>query len=279
MKEQPGSSGLETAKNLNATESGFLKMPGEGLWGGDCYRFETLPSTNAWAMANGDKLAHGDVVWALFQSRGRGRLDRQWDSRPNKVLTISVILHRPVSGMITSPGQLAALGVRRLLQERGVPALIKWPNDILSPGMKKIAGILVNANPKQNLAVLGIGLNVNLDEPDLKSLSLDGMATSLYLVTKQHASLNELRISLSRQIMSCWHDNETETVNLFAEWSDHDALDNMMIEVRTQHGIRSGLYQGLDSQGRLVLIDDRGGPHFFWSGDVERVRPFTPNTE
>lgn len=254
-------------------------MPGEGLWGGDCYRFKTLSSTNAWAMANSDKLVHGDLVWTLFQSRGRGRLDRQWDSRPNKVLTLSVILRRPVSGTITSPGQLAALAVRRLLQEKGVPALVKWPNDILTPGMKKIAGILVNANPRQNLAVLGIGLNVSLDESDLKSLSLNGRATSLYLVTQQPVSLDELRISLGRQIMSCWHDNETGTVNLYAEWSDHDALDNMMIEVRTHQGVRSGLYQGLDSQGRLVLIDDRGGPHFFWSGDVERVRPFTRNRE
>jgi BirA family biotin operon repressor/biotin-[acetyl-CoA-carboxylase] ligase len=63
-------------------------------------------------------------------------------------------------------GLLAALAVCRVLDDEGLRAGVKWPNDVVING-KKLAGILVEAVSTQSLAAVGVGLNVcnRLPEP------------------------------------------------------------------------------------------------------------------
>jgi len=72
--------------------------------------------------------------------------------------------------------QTAAVGVAKGLWEIGVEARIKWPNDLLV-GEKKICGILAESEIRNapgpakdrylDYAVLGMGMNANLDPADL----------------------------------------------------------------------------------------------------------------
>ncbi len=47
-------------------------------------------------------------------------------------------------------------------------AQLKWPNDVLIDG-RKVAGILVEARPRERWAVLGIGVNVAVELAQLPS--------------------------------------------------------------------------------------------------------------
>jgi len=112
----------------------------------------------------------GVVLVADYQTQGRGRHGRKWESPPGDNLLFSVLL-RPACEVadyhwIT---QLAALSIREVcLEFTGCEAWLKWPNDVLAQG-KKLAGILAEAvlgsqtRPvaAANALVLGIGLNVN----------------------------------------------------------------------------------------------------------------------
>src|SRR5450830_1422873 len=118
------------------------------------------------------------VLTAEYQSAARGRLDRQWEAPARSSVSVSIVL-RPVNAdgrpLPTNSyswlSLLGALALREaLLETAGIPAELKWPNDVLVRG-KKIAGILAQLGPLGNGAVppviLGTGLNVTLTEPEL----------------------------------------------------------------------------------------------------------------
>ena len=108
------------------------------------------------------------VVAAVKQTAGRGQRGNRWVSAPGDNLTFSLLLKpdglpaREVMALTC----LATLAVRDVLREEGVPAVIKWSNDIYV-GKRKICGMLVeNGLEGTDIAwsVIGIGINLNQTE-------------------------------------------------------------------------------------------------------------------
>jgi len=133
--------------------------------------------------------AAGYVLVADQQTAGRGRLGRAWTTPPRAALAVSVLL-RPTAPMQRWAwlGQLAGLAVvDALTRTCGVPARLKWPNDVLVPDggdpdapYRKVCGILAEAAPP--VVVVGVGINVSQSEAELPvptatSLLLAGGAT------------------------------------------------------------------------------------------------------
>lgn len=145
--------------------------------------FAELDSTNRHACANLRDLAHGDVIQAAVQTAGHGRMCRRWISDVPGNLCISIVLkpfHAPAVDLpLANLSQLLALGVCRVLDSHGVPATLKWPNDVLVYG-RKIAGLLAETVVQGSEflgLVLGLGVNLNLDAASLATI--DQPATSL----------------------------------------------------------------------------------------------------
>src|SRR5512141_24766 len=118
------------------------------------------------------------VLTAEYQSAARGRLDRRWDAPARSSVSVSLVL-RPVNAdgrplpthSYSWFSLLAALALREaLLETAGIPAEIKWPNDVMVRG-RKIAGILAQLGPMGDGSVppviLGTGLNVTLTAAEL----------------------------------------------------------------------------------------------------------------
>ena len=108
----------------------------------------------------------GTVVRAEHQTRGRGRLGRDWVDEPGSALLISIILRPPVEvSRLPHLSLVAGIAVAGALEEAsGLPVTVAWPNDLLIRGLK-VAGILAEsfagwggAGP---VVILGIGINVN----------------------------------------------------------------------------------------------------------------------
>ena len=108
------------------------------------------------------------VVAAVSQTAGRGQRGNRWISAPGDNLTFSFLL-RPESlpaREVMALTCFATLAVRDALLAEGVPAVIKWPNDIYV-GKRKICGMLVeNGLDGAYIAwsVIGIGINLNQTE-------------------------------------------------------------------------------------------------------------------
>jgi BirA family transcriptional regulator, biotin operon repressor / biotin---[acetyl-CoA-carboxylase] ligase len=121
----------------------------------------------------------GTTVVAETQTAGRGQHGRVWVSPPMAGLYVSVIV-RPEAGTLneTNPVSLLTLGSGVAIAEAvravtGLPAQIKWPNDVLVGG-RKLAGILAESAVQGGaLQFIVIGFGVNLEPaaypPDLAS--------------------------------------------------------------------------------------------------------------
>ncbi|CAO5242630.1 biotin--[acetyl-CoA-carboxylase] ligase [Frankia sp. AgKG'84/4] len=110
----------------------------------------------------------GQVLVAERQSAGRGRLDRSWLSRPGAGLTASLLLRPSLeTARLGWLPMVVGTSLATTVQSfAGLPAVLKWPNDVLVDGAK-LAGILTELVPAPVPAsvVVGFGLNV-LAEPD-----------------------------------------------------------------------------------------------------------------
>lgn len=121
----------------------------------------------------------GLVVSADLQTAGRGRDGRAWQAPPRSGLAVSVLLRPPAPretwGWLPLLAGVAV--VAPLAPMTGLDLGLKWPNDVLVGGVRKLAGIL--AEVAGGAVVVGLGLNVSLRRDELPvegatSLALEG---------------------------------------------------------------------------------------------------------
>jgi BirA family biotin operon repressor/biotin-[acetyl-CoA-carboxylase] ligase len=133
---------------------------------------ESAGSTQDIAISLAEKGAqHGTVVIAEQQRSGRGRMKRRWLS-PRGGLWLSVVLKPsiPTAASTMLPLMAAAAVCDAVSECTKLPASLKWPNDVLVGG-KKVAGILLDISAEAetvNYAVVGMGINANVDSAKLK---------------------------------------------------------------------------------------------------------------
>jgi BirA family transcriptional regulator, biotin operon repressor / biotin---[acetyl-CoA-carboxylase] ligase len=165
-------------------------MPGTRFT--DIRRFDTIDSTNRYLLEEARAGApDGVVAVAEHQSAGRGRLGRRWEAPAGANLLVSILLRpglpAPYRHLASAVVALAAAAAARSVAE--VELGVKWPNDLLGPDGRKVAGVLAEGDlagggpsgtDGSAAIVVGIGINVNwpAKEADLPD-DLVGTATSL----------------------------------------------------------------------------------------------------
>lgn len=242
----------------------------KGLWNGNIHTFQTLPSTNKWVMDNIEKYSHGDVVWALKQTDGKGRFKREWIADKDKSLTFSAcvnmsMIHESIEPIIT---HLAAISVQTAMSSYGITAMLKWPNDVLCSG-KKISGILLEKDLQSNSVIIGIGVNVNHNIKDFSALQLKQPATSMCIETDKSFIiadvLETILINLEKNI-----ETASSTPDFVAtHWRNNDYLHGKKISINTINETFTGEYAGISNSGQLLMnIRNEKEVTTFWAGDV-----------
>ncbi|MBQ1977737.1 MAG: biotin--[Ruminococcus sp.] len=164
--------------------------------------FETIylketESTNTYAKAllkSGEPCAHFTLIYAENQTKGRGRLGREWLSKKGDTLCMSLISPYPHNPAITL---LSALGVHKALAKiTDADIKIKWPNDLITEN-KKLCGILTESTDKY--AVIGIGINLNTE---VFSEEIEHKATSLKLVTGKRFIPEEIAEIVAEEVIA-----------------------------------------------------------------------------
>lgn len=138
------------------------------------FRFKKVDSTNsaAFRYAEKEEAPSGSVFVADYQTDGRGKWGRKWESPQGKNLLFS-ILKRPKLTAAQAPllTQTVCRSVAKVLKEKyDLPLTFKRPNDLLVRG-KKICGVLIEAKGRANghleALAIGVGLNVNATAKEL----------------------------------------------------------------------------------------------------------------
>ncbi len=227
----------------------------------------------------------GAVLVADSQNEGRGRLGRAWQIPPRAGLSVSVLV-RPPTPMETWNWLSLATGVAvtdALIRICGLPATLKWPNDVLVPSngigngvndyagdRLKVAGILAEVAGGEPAVVIGIGMNVSQDESELPvptatSLRLAGSAT-----TDRDTVLRAVLRALSRRLS----EYESNLPGLAAAYRERCSTIGATVRAELPGGlIRTGVAEGVDDAGRLLLRADDDSVTALSAGDVVHIRP------
>src|SRR5580693_6134353 len=253
-------------------------LPGSRLWSDVNVVTETGSTNEDLIAAARGGATEGTVLVAERQTRGRGRLGRQWVSEPGAALTFSVLL-RPAGVPPASRGWLpllagvaVAAGIRA---QTGLDVSLKWPNDVLTPG-GKLAGIL--GEQTGDAVVVGIGLNVG----DLPASVPGGTATSLAVMGATGVDRSGLLAAILREFEHWyrrWIDasppGDAVSSGLRAEYLRSCATVGMQVRVELPGGaILAGRACDVDAVGRL-LVATPDGVEPVSAGDVIHVR-YTP---
>jgi BirA family biotin operon repressor/biotin-[acetyl-CoA-carboxylase] ligase len=203
----------------------------------------------------------GLVVVAEAQTAGRGRLDRSWVSPPRAGLTFSVLV-RPELPPAQWPWLplWTGLAVASALRERAeVPAVLKWPNDVLVQD-RKICGVLAEV-PQPGAAVLGIGLNVTTSAEELPH----DQATSLRLAGARTTDRDTVLRAVLRSLAQVLADPGVART----QYRERCSTIGRRVRVELPAGRTvQGAAEGVDDDGRLVVD---GTP--YGAGDVVHLRP------
>lgn len=210
--------------------------------------------------------AHGVVVIADRQLRGRGRRGTHWTSAPHAGLTFSVILraHWKPEQLLVLP-LLVGLAVRQVVAARVTePVLVKWPNDVLVAG-RKICGVLVESHShggEIRAVVVGVGLNVRQQRFPIE---LEASAVSLEDLGATDLSLEPLLLDLLLALQQRFLELLSRGFRAqHAEFGRFDFLNGRSITV----GESSGTARGIAENGALLLECD-GVKRQVMAGTVE----------
>ena len=200
----------------------------------------------------------GTVVTATEQTAGRGRHGRAWSAPAGKALLCSAIL-RPLERRhrllpLAAPLAVCA-GVEALAPLR---CEVKWPNDVWIDG-RKAAGILIEAR-FPDWAVIGVGLNLGI-APEEFPADLRWPATSVGHGVTVEAALVALCAALEH-----WTSAGDEDV--LAEFSRRDALAGAPVAWKAAGEDGSGVADGLDGEGNLVVVLESGERRSLGSSEV-----------
>ncbi len=239
--------------------------------GKEIHLYPEIGSTNTRAMEMAAQGApEGTVVVAEKQTCGKGRLGRMWVS-PKGNLYLSVVLRPNIpthtAPLVTLMGAVAVASAARSLC--GVPAAIKWPNDILISG-RKVAGLFTEMSAEQDRIkhiVLGIGVDVNMDTGKLPE-EIRSRTTTLAAEAGHRIDRNDLLRQILRALDEQYQIFLKNDVDVIREWETLNMTTGSRVAVSGLGETITGLAQGIDREGRLIITLDDGGIRTVAAGDV-----------
>jgi BirA family biotin operon repressor/biotin-[acetyl-CoA-carboxylase] ligase len=238
--------------------------------------YTTIDSTNAeakrrvLASLQQDELPFDLIITADEQTAGHGRRGRPFYSPAASSLYMSIILKPDLENlqMLTIA---AAVAVCRAIEEgmHGVPQ-VKWVNDVFAD-MRKVCGILaeiVTDPHKGKIAavVLGIGININVDEDSLPGYA-SGIAGSLAMSTRDRETFEE-RITAGVYKYAEMLRTEEDRAEVMEAYRSYSMMQGRSITVLKGGEQIPATAAGIAGDGGLIVKYETGYAEVLHSGEV-----------
>ena len=228
------------------------------------YYFPQIGSTMDAARELAKKGAgEGIIVIAEVQTRGRGRLSREWLS-PEGGIYFTIILRPKISPAYAPRVNLmAATAVAATIKKLfGLRAELKWPNDVLIAG-RKVCGILAEMDAEMdvvNCVNVGIGINANTSIPQFEK-TVTSLRDVLGRVISRKELLTALLVEIERRLPSLMK------ADLLEEWKKLSATLNRDVRISSLGEEVIGQAIDIDATGALILKSKDGSLRTVLVGD------------
>lgn len=214
------------------------------------------------------------AIASSCQTKGRGRLGRDWHSASAENLYLSVLFEPNIAPQALQHFTLwAGIYICRTLQRfvPNAPLKIKWPNDLHCDG-RKFAGMLTEAKmdaDRIRSITLGIGLNVN-SNPAKYPPGIRKTATSLQAIHGAELSLNEIAAAVASSIHAAYNRCilGEGSEQLIEAWSPLSSLSGQPVTAIVAGREVTGIESGIDETGALLLQQPDGSKVAIRAGDV-----------
>ncbi len=225
---------------------------------------DKIDSTNTYGKENIDILEDKSVVYAGFQTSGRGRMERKWVSFKSENLYASIIF-KPSGDFSKLPlaniTQLLSVVIVDTLKFYGIKSYIKWPNDIIVSKDEddifgeKICGILAeiaSVSGKMKGIVIGFGLNINATKDELSEI--DRPATSMFNETGSLFEVKEVLQNITEAFFARYDEFMEKGFNLIKdEYMSKIKFMGKEITINMPHKSLKGIAEDITDDGAVLL--------------------------
>ncbi|RLB91383.1 MAG: biotin--[acetyl-CoA-carboxylase] ligase [Deltaproteobacteria bacterium] len=196
---------------------------------------------------------HFSCVIAEHQTRGRGRLNREWISSRGGLWFTLILKPLEPPPLVYIYNFAASLSLSRVLNQLfDVDISVKWPNDLLL-GKQKLAGMLSEMETRGDMVqflVIGIGINVNND-PSNKEFK----AVSLKNVLKKKVSRKQILTAFLLEFKNRIH--AIKGPEIIDQWKKQTSTIGSRVRVETFDSFHEGTAIDVDETGALIIEDDQ----------------------
>ena len=232
--------------------------------------FQELDSTNTYLKklgSQGEK--ENQLVIALSQTGGRGRMGRSFYSPNGTGIYFSLLLHPEFSAekslFLTV---MAAVSVAEtVMKYNSNDVKIKWVNDVYIDG-KKVCGILtegaINANKMLDYAVVGIGINLIAPENGFPD-DIKDIATAIFPGNTEENIKEKIVADVVNKFFDMYNGIDTDFVNRYKQYS---YLTGKEINIISGDDTRPATVIDITDDCHLLVKNEKGEFEEISSGDV-----------
>ncbi len=194
------------------------------------------------------------------QTSGKGRQGRVWASPEGNLYISTLVRTRPGEPSPATLALVAAVALEETVALFGVRAMLKWPNDLLVNGAK-LSGILLER--VDDAVIIGFGVNlahcpVGLGQP--------ATSLSIYAPSPDAEVFAEALAEIFARWLSRWRNG---IAPVRERWLARAHPAGTALTARQADGSQvDGLFDGLTSDGALILRLAGGGVRVIHAGDV-----------
>jgi BirA family biotin operon repressor/biotin-[acetyl-CoA-carboxylase] ligase len=230
-------------------------------------RFATLGSTNAEALARARAGERGPLwISAEAQTGGRGRRGKSWVSPPGNLYATLLLTDPSPPALAPQLSFVAGLAVHDAVCAcaPNLAPRLKWPNDLLLDG-RKLSGMLIEAEsqPRFSLAI-GIGVNCVSHPTDTGYGATDLQANNVAVAAQD--LLLRLAAAMNARLTQWGAGSGFAAIR--SDWLDRAANLGETIMVRLPEREITGIFEGIDADGRLLLATPDKTTETVAAGDV-----------
>ncbi len=228
--------------------------------------FDSITSTNEIAVQNSIKDKEFTIYLANYQTKGRGRNNRNWYSPPGENLYFSFILKPKIkTSLLSVIPILAGYSVLKTIERylKGKKVYLKWPNDLIVNN-KKICGILTEY--KNKTVIVGIGLNINSREfPELEG----NVPTSLIKETGKYFDRLNILLNFMKNFKDIYQTFlKFHEINspILKEINEKLYLKDKIVEIKFKDKSEKGIVNYINKDGALVISGKK-----IYAGEIIKI--------
>ena len=239
---------------------------------GEIICFKQIDSTNRWLLDKArQENVHHHVCVAQSQTSGVGRNGKPWRTTNTDNILMSVA-HRFAMPVAKLSGLSLAVGIAivNALESLGVNQLsLKWPNDVYL-NASKLAGILIqtqNTTADGHNAIIGIGLNIRLDNKDKQVINqpVAQLSNVGFNVDQREMIIakivDELFVALEQF-------SDSGLSQFLDRWDQLDHLKNHSVLLHQGDEMIAGQYLGITRLGAIRIALQNNQINEYYAGEL-----------